>query len=251
MANRCVPDLIVLPDLEAVSREAARRFVELAQSAVAQTDRVYSVALSGGSTPQRLYELLASPPYSRRIAWDSVHVFWGDERAVPPDDPGSNYRLAREQLLDHVPIPAANVHRIKGELGPPEAAQAYAKELNRFFGTSIPVFDLVLLGMGDDGHTASLFPGSEGVRETSRPVVAVTAQYQDRPADRITLTSPAINSARTVMFLISGSAKAETLQTVLQGPYQPDVLPAQIVQPASGQLIFLVASDAATKVQRA
>jgi 6-phosphogluconolactonase len=235
-------DLIVLPDLEALGQAAAQRF-----SALAQACDPFSVALSGGSTPRRLYETLAAPPFCEHIPWERVHVFWGDERCIPPDDPGSNYRMARETLLDRVPLPASNVHRIRGELEPQAAAQDYVDQLRTFFG-EWPTFDLILLGMGDDGHTASLFPGSDALHETRRPVVGVTAHYQDRPARRVTLTPPAINAARQVMFLVSGAGKAETLRDVLNGPYQPDVLPAQIVRPAAGSLSWLVDAAAAVHV---
>jgi 6-phosphogluconolactonase len=237
--------MIVLPDLEAVSQAAAEHFVHLAQK-----QSSFSVALAGGGTPRGVYELLATPPFSEQIPWGRVHVFWGDERCVPPDDPGSNYRMARETLLDRVPLPTDNIHRVHGELDPETAAQAYAAELRDFFGAQWPVFDLILLGMGDDGHTASLFPGSDALREKTRPVVGVTAQYQDRPARRVTLTPPAINAARHVMFLVVGASKANALQAVLEGPYQPHRLPAQIVQPTDGHLVWLVDGMAAKKVQR-
>jgi 6-phosphogluconolactonase len=245
LRNKRPPEVIVLPNLEAVSQAAAERFVHLAQ-----TQSPFSVALAGGGTPRRLFELLATPPFSERIPWERVHVFWGDERCVPPDDPGSNYRMAREALLDHVPLPTDNIHRVHGELDPETAAQAYATELHGFFGAQWPVFDLILLGMGDDGHTASLFPGSDALREKTRPVIGVTAQYQDRPARRVTLTPPAINAAREVMFLVVGASKAQTLQAVLKGAFQPHVLPAQIVQPTDGHLAWLVDGTAGRQIQR-
>ena len=243
-------ELVILPDLEAVSRTAADRFVNMAQSSASlgtltQASDCITVALAGGSTPRRLYETLAAPSFRARIPWDRVHVFWGDERCVPPDHPDSNYRMARESLLDMVPLPAENIHRVRGELQPEAAAQAYTEELQEFFDASWPVFDLVLLGMGKDGHTASLFPGSDALRETERPVVGVTAQYQDRPARRVTLTPSAINAARQVLFLATGAGKAETLRAVLEGPHQPDVLPAQVVRPTDGQLLWLLDAAAA------
>jgi 6-phosphogluconolactonase len=241
-------ELVVSPDLETLSREAARRFLTLAQAC-----DPFSVALAGGSTPRRLYETLAAAPFREQVPWERVHVFWGDERAVPPEHPGSNYRMARETLLAHVPLPPHNVHRVRGELEPGDAARAYADELRAFFGARWPAFDLVLLGMGDDGHTASLFPGSamlttggsEALRETTQPVLGVTAHYQDRPARRVTLTPPAINAARNVFFLVSGAGKAQTLRAVLEGPYQPDLLPAQIVRPVDGHVLWLVDAAAA------
>jgi 6-phosphogluconolactonase len=242
--NSTALELIVLPDLEALSQAAAERFTTLAG-----TCNPFSVALAGGNTPRRLYATLAAPPFRQRVPWERVHVFWGDERCVPPDHPASNYRMARETLLDHVPLPACNVHRVRGELGPEAAAQEYAGELRAFFGTRWPAFDLILLGMGNDGHTASLFPASEALQEATRPVVGVTAHYQDRPARRVTLTPPALNAARQVMFLVSGAGKAETLRAVLAGPYQPHTLPAQIVRPSDGHLLWLVDAAAAIYVE--
>lgn len=237
-------ELIVATDLEALSQTAAERFV-----ALAQRHDPFTVALSGGSTPGRLYALLAASPFREQIPWESVHIFWGDERCVPPEDPGSNYRLACEALLDHVPLPERNIHRVRGEWEPEVAAQAYTKDLRGFFQASWPVFNLVLLGMGSDGHTASLFPGSDALREGTRPAVGVIANYQDRPARRVTLTAPAINAAQEVIFLVSGADKAETLQAVLEGPYQPYNLPAQLVQPTQGQLLWLVDNAAGRKVK--
>ena len=219
---------LVYPDADHLARAAAEGFV----------------ALAGGSTPRAAYALLAA----EEVDWSRVHVFWGDERCVPPDHPDSNYRLAREALLDHVSLPAGNVHRMRGEMEPEAAAQAYAAELRAFFGTQWPSFDLVLLGMGNDGHIASLFPGSAALRETARPVVAVTAEYQDRPAHRVTLTLPAINAARQVLFLVTGAAKAETLWAVLEGPAER--FPAQLIRPTSGQLTWLVDTAAASRLKR-
>ncbi len=236
-------ELLILPDLDAISKAAADRFLELAH-----TFDPFTIALSGGSTPRRLYEALSIPPFRDHIPWHQVHVFWGDERCVPQDDPGSNYRSARETMLDHVPIPESNIHRIQGELGPHAAAEAYTRELRDFFGTRWPAFDLILLGMGSDGHTASIFPGSDTLQETEKPAIGVTAQYQDRPARRVTLTPPVINAARTVIFLVTGIGKAETLHAVLKGPYRPHALPAQIVHPDDGHVLWLVDEDAGCKV---
>jgi len=238
-----VSQLLILPDLEAVSRAAAERFAVLARSS-----DPFSVALSGGNTPRRLYELLATPLFCEQIPWRQVHVFWSDERCVPPDDPASNYRLAREALLAHVPLPAGNVHRVPGELGPAAAAQAYAQELREFFDVQWPTFDLVLLGLGDDGHTASLFPDAPALNETSRPVLGVTAHYGNRPARRVTLTLPAINAARQVMFLVGGAAKAEIVRAVLEGPAAR--FPAQHVRPTPGHLAWLIDAAAAAQLRR-
>jgi len=235
------------PDADRLARAAAEHFVTLAAEAMAARGQ-FAVALSGGSTPHAAYALLASDEFAAQVDWSRVHIFWGDERCVPPDHLDSNYRMAREALLDHVPLSADNVHRVCGEMEPEAAAQAYAAELRAFFGSQWPAFDLVLLGMGNDGHTASLFPGSAVLRETARPVVAVTAEYQDRPAHRVTLTFPAINAARQVVFLVAGAAKAETLQAVLES--QSNRFPAQLIRPTSGQLTWLVDAAAASHLRR-
>jgi 6-phosphogluconolactonase len=226
------PEIVVLPDAAAVTREAADRFVALARSALAAHGR-FTVALSGGSTPQPVYEQLVTQP----VDWQNVHVFWGDERCVPPVHPDSNYGLVRQALLAHIDIPAQNVHRLRGELDPAQAAQQYADELRAVFGT-LPRFDLVLLGMGADAHTASLFPGTPALHEQRRWVMA---QYVDKlQASRLTLTPPVINAAAHVTFLIAGSDKAAALRSVWHGAHDPDRFPAQIVRPATGHLSWLV-----------
>jgi len=205
------------------------------------------VALSGGSTPRATYTLLASDEFAARVDWPRVHVLWGDERCVPPDHPESNYRMARETLLDKIPIPAENVYRIRGELPPDQAATAYQAELEAILGT-IGRFDLILLGMGEDGHTASLFPGTAAIHEQTRWVVA---HYVDKlSAWRVTLTPVVINAAARVTFLVSGAGKAERLREVLDGPHQPDVLPAQIVRPTGGRLLWLADAAAAVHVRQ-
>lgn len=239
-----------LPTSDAVAADAAGRFVSVAARAVRETGR-FVVALAGGSTPRRLYELLATPEYADRVDWARIHVFWGDERCVPPDDPASNYRLARTALLGHVPVPAANVHRIRGEDEPVRAAAAYERELRAVFATphgppsleSGRRFDLILLGMGSNGHTASLFPWLAAVRERERWVMA--EHVAEVAAWRITLTTPVLNAAAHVVFLVTGADKAATLQRVLDGPVQPDVLPAQAIAPRDGALTWLVDADAA------
>jgi 6-phosphogluconolactonase len=226
------PEIVVLPDPAAVARAAADRFVALSRSAIAAQGR-FAVALSGGSTPRLLYEQLVTQP----IEWPQVHVFWGDERCVPPDHPDSNYGLAQRALLSCVALPAQNVHRLKGELDPMEAAQEYAAELCAFFGTQ-PRFDLILLGLGRDAHTASLFPGTPALREQQRWVVAHCVDHLQ--ADRLTLTPPVLNLAAHVIFLITGSDKAAALHSVWYDPYDPDRLPAQIVMPTAGRVSWLV-----------
>jgi 6-phosphogluconolactonase len=239
-------EIIVVDNSEELAREAARRFTELAVEAVEFRGR-FSVALSGGSTPAALYRLLAKAPYREQIPWTGVHLFWGDERCVPPGDPGSNYRMAEETLIAGVPIPPENVHRIRGELEPRMAARAYERELQDFFCGPRTRFDLVLLGLGDDGHTASLFPNSPAPDETERLTAAVQAHYQDRPAHRVTLTLPAINTARAVLFLVTGGDKAGMVQAVLEGPAGQS--PAGKVRPSAGQLTWLLDAEAAADLE--
>ena len=239
-------ELVIVPDPEALAREAAQRFSDLDREAVESRGR-FSVVLSGGSTPGALYRLLAEEPHCSQIIWAQVHLFWADERCVPPHDPGSNYRLAYEALIAPTRIPAENVHRVRGELAPRAAARAYDRELRRFFRAPRPRFDLVLLGLGSDGHTASLFPGSGALEETEQLAVATTAFYDNRPSERVTLTLPALNAARQVLFLVSGLEKAEIVQAVLA-----DVearLPARRIRPVAGQLTWLLDAAAAARVR--
>ncbi len=212
--------------------------VNLAQEAVAQHGR-FTIALSGGGTPEGVYRLWSERPYRNQMPWQQTHLFWGDERLVPPDDPGSNYKQIADLLLPHVPIPPENVHRAKGEAGMETAVSDYITQLQPFAtDDQPPVLDVVLLGMGSDGHTASLFPGSP----VAQPdwVVGVTAEYDGRPAERLSLTPTVINQARHVIFLVNGSKKAETLQQLLYGPRQPEKLPAQRIQPSHGTLTWIL-----------
>jgi 6-phosphogluconolactonase len=245
----------IYPTPDALMQAAAQRFVTRADAAMRAAGR-FVVAMSGGSTPKRLYALLATAAYAGRVNWARVHVFWGDERCVPPDDPASNYRMAREALLSHVPVPEGNVHRMRGEDDPGSAAAAYERELREMFVTpgGPPActpgrrFDLVLLGMGDNGHTASLFPGMPAVRETERWVVA---QYVEAVSMwRVTLTPVIINSAAEVTFLVCGGDKAGMLRRVLKGPHEPAALPAQAIAPHHGRLCWLVDASAAAHLER-
>jgi 6-phosphogluconolactonase len=192
--------------------------------------------------------MLAEEPYRTQIPWAQVHLFWGDERCVPADDPDSNYRLASETLIERVPIPPANVHRVRGELEPGAAARAYERDLHDFFCGPRTRFDLALLGVGSDGHTASLFPGSAALQETQRMALAVEAEYGGRPANRVTLTLPAINSARETWFLVTGSDKAGIVQAVLEEPDRN--LPAQRICPTAGALTWLLDAGAAGQLRR-
>lgn len=238
----------VVPGKEALAEEAARLFAVAAQTAVAEHGR-FRVALSGGSTPQALFSLLAQAPYAEGIPWQRVDIFWGDERLVPPDDPGSNYYHARRLLLDHVPVVAANIHRIRGERAPQAAVADYEEQLQAQAGPgrAWPRFDLALLGLGADGHTASLFPGSPA---TEAPVITVTADYEDRPAARLSLTPPVFNDARHILFLVSGADKAAALAATLQGPYDPQQYPAQRIGTAETQPLWLVDEAAAGHLAR-
>lgn len=235
---------LVYPDADRLARATAEHFVTLAAEAIAARGQ-FAVALAGGSTPRAAYALLAA----EEVDWSRVHVFWGDERCVPPDHLDSNYCLAREALLEHVPLPVGNVHRIRGEINPEQAAADYERTLCSFFAQRpeepTARFDLILLGMGEDGHTASLFPGTAALHEQTRWVVA---HYVDKlRAWRVTLTPVVINAAAQVTFIVSGAGKADQLRQVLTGPYQPDTLPSQIVRPTDGRLLWL--TDAAAVAQ--
>jgi 6-phosphogluconolactonase len=240
-------EIVILPDPAALADEAARRFVALAQAAVADHGR-FSVALSGGSTPRALHERLARSPLRGLVDWASVQVFWGDERMVPPDDIESSYRMARETLLQHVPIPAANIYPVPTIGGTPEAAaKAYQETIVATLGADLPRFDLILLGMGPDGHTASLFPGQPEVVRPSAALVVAVHNAPKPPPSRVTFTYRLINAAANVLFLVAGGDKAETLREVLRGPADITRFPAQGVQPDRGELVWL-ADAAAVKV---
>lgn len=243
-------------DAEELALKAARRFARLADQYVVGCGR-FTVALSGGSTPRAMFSVLAEHPFADTVPWSSICFFWGDERCVPPDHPDSNYRMANETLLSKAPVPPRNIFRIPAEIPDPEqAAEQYARSLSKFFfarsdapesGTaplsSLPRFDLVFLGMGPDGHTASLFPHSAALKANAQIVVA---NYVEKfAAHRITLTAATINNARNVTFLAAGDDKAEALKNVLEGSYQPDLYPSQMIQPGNGTLLWMVDEAAA------
>jgi 6-phosphogluconolactonase len=236
----------ILPNPAELARAVAERVANQAEEAITKHSR-FLLALAGGSTPEAAYHLLSSPEFARRIDWARVLVFWGDERCVPPDDPRSNYHMACEALLDRVPIPRASIHRIRGELAPDDAAHEYERLLKAILGSG--GLDLVLLGMGENGHTASLFPGKTAGRETKRWVVA---EYIEAVSMwRVTFTPVLLNCANEVMFIVSGEAKAATLRAVLEGPVVPDQLPAQAIRPELGRLSWLVDAAAASLLTRA
>ena len=231
------PNVHILPDADAVARQAAAWLAAHARTGVAEQGR-FTVALAGGSTPRDTYSLLRE----QDVPWAETHVFWTDERPVPPGHPDSNFRMVERALLAHVPIPPGNVHRIRGELPPGEAAASYARELAGVLGAQRR-FDLVLLGLGADAHTASLFPFDPLLFERRLP----TGTSQPRPGGgrRISLTFPGINAARQVAFLVTGGSKARAVQQVLQGARDPLRLPAQVVAPHDGELTWLLDRGAA------
>ncbi len=240
------PELRVFASLEELSHAAAALFTQLACCRATEANPFFA-ALSGGSTPRRLYELLGGTPYSGQIPWGSVHLFQVDERCVPPEHPDSNYRMVREALLDRVPLPEANFHRMAAEQADRErAAHQYAAELARVLQPQpgeYPRLGLVFLGMGADGHTASLLPGSPALVERKLWVRVNFVEKLGIP--RMTLTFPVLNAAAQVAFLVSGAEKAETLRRVLRGPLGPERLPAQAVRPVNGQVSWYVDEPAA------
>lgn len=233
MTNRKVR---VFPDRAALARAAAMHFVELARSAIELQGR-FSVALSGGTTPEPMYRLLAAPKFTSQIDWQRVHLFWSDERCVPPDDPASNYNMAWNSFISQIPIPKGHIHRIRGEEVPAVAAERYEQELKDHFKGGSTRFDLILLGLGEDGHTASIFPGSVAVAEYKRLVVV--AHHPRTRQQRITITLLAINAAANVTFLVAGESKREMMKQVLSGLKSPDEIPAIGVHPRDGTLLWL------------
>jgi len=247
MAGKLRVQYFVEPDSAALAARAAQHFVELTEEAVARNGRA-RVAISGGSTPKAAFRLLADPakPWFARMPWGKLDLYWVDERCVPPDHEDSNYRMTREAMLDHVPLKPEQIHRMEGELEPAIAAARYEAELRNGFrleGAERPCFDLIQLGMGPDGHTASLFPHSAAIHEMSR--LAVANHVNNKDAWRLTLTWPVINQGASVFFLIGGTDKAAVLKEVMEGPRDVERLPSQIIQPASGILTLLLDKAAA------
>lgn len=252
MAKRLEVSYRVFEDAGALAQAAAGHFAERVQQSVAKRGRA-RIAISGGSTPKASFAVLADPsgPYAANIPWDKIDLFWVDERTVGPDDPDSNYRMTREALLSKVALPDAQVHRMEGELDPEEAASKYETVIRSAFrleGAEAPRFDLLWLGMGDDGHTASLFPHTEGLHQLGRIVIANHVPQKD--TWRITLTLPVINEANDVIFLIAGADKAEPLERVLYGEYAPETLPSQLIQPKNGVLTLLLDQAAAARLPK-
>ena len=238
----------ILADANSIAQTAAAEFLEAARQAVSEKGS-FSVALAGGSTPKALYGLLATNPLLQaKVPWSKIQFFFGDERHVPPTDEESNFRMAEEAMLGKAPVDPKQVHRIKGEKrNASQAAEEYEQDLRASFrlqAGEFPRFDLVLLGMGPEGHTASLFPGTKALKEERRLVVSnwVGKFY----TDRITLTPPVLNNAARVIFMVHGEEKAPALKAVLEGPYEPEQLPAQIIQPKQGKVLWLVDPSAAS-----
>jgi 6-phosphogluconolactonase len=240
----------VSPTAAAVA-EAAAHFFTTAATKAAASRGMARVAISGGSTPKAMFALLADPakPFVKQVPWDKLDLYWVDERCVPPDNVESNYRMTSEALLSKVPLAAERIHRMEGELDPEVAAARYESTIRNGFkleGAETPTFDLVLLGMGDDGHTASLFPHTEALNDLTH--IAIANHVPQKDTWRITLTWPVINQGREVAFLIEGSAKTQVLHDVFLGPYQPDTFPSQLIRPASGSLTLLLDTAAAAKL---
>jgi len=240
MPNRFIK---VVPDPAAVATAAAKRIVDLAEDAIA-TRGSFSIALSGGSTPKNLFQLLAAEPYSKRIDWKNWKIYFGDERCVPPTHPDSNFRMAGESLIDKVAIPPDHIHRMKGEIDPNQAATEYGRLLKEHFADG--GLDIILLGMGDDGHTASLFPKTAALNEAHHRCVANFVEKLG--VWRITMTAPFINRARQIIVMATGATKADRLHQVLDGPPDTQNLPIQLIDPPNGQALWLLDAPAAAKL---
>lgn len=239
--------IAIYPDLETISQQAAAYIARIAREAIVTRGR-FTLALSGGNTPKKLYSLLATEPYSSQIDWQLVDIFWSDERCVPPDDPESNYLMAQEVLLSRISIAVAQVHRMPADRADRDAASlAYTRDMQRVFSTNgIPEFDLLQLGMGPEAHTASLFPHQPSLHETQRLVMPVSVPKP--PPDRLTFTPPILNAARNILFLATGADKVDALHAVIEGPTNPDEYPAQIVRPPNGEVTWMVDSAIAQKI---
>ncbi|MDP6924019.1 MAG: 6-phosphogluconolactonase [Candidatus Scalindua sp.] len=235
------------PNKEKLVAATTDRIADCMELAI-QKNGLCSMALSGGKTPGGIFSLLASNPYRDRLDWSKLHLFWGDERMVPPDHQDSNYRLVQETLLDHIKIPDENVHRMRGEIAPEEAAAEYVSLLHDHFKGDLPCFDLMLLGLGEDGHTASLFPGTDAVEEREKHAVAVFVPKLD--AWRVTLTLPVLNAARKIMFLVSGKSKSEMVQRIISNKQLAKEIPATMVNPQNGELHWMMDSEAMVLINK-
>ncbi|MDX9851192.1 MAG: 6-phosphogluconolactonase [Anaerolineaceae bacterium] len=242
-------DIRIYPNLAALEDAVAKHFLLATNQAVQQRGQAL-IALSGGSTPLGLFHLLGSDAYRATLPWTQMHFFWVDERLVPPQDQESNFGQFKNNVLDPLRIAPQQVHAIDGNIPALEAVQSYEEVLHTFAeaGQELPRFDWVLLGMGTDGHTASLFPGQWDLEMAEKSVMAVTADYDGRPSGRVTLTPRILNLARQVVFMVSGAAKAQRLQEVLQGERDPLRLPAQHIQPVDGRLVWMLDEAAASRL---
>ena len=235
----------VHPDAHAAARAGAEAFVAAARGAVEAHGR-FTVALSGGTAPREMYSLLAADELTSRIPWQGVHLFWGDERCVPPMHPRSNYAMAWDAFIRHVPIPDENVHRMRGELPAEEGAARYREELAAFFGPGVPRFDVIHLGLGPDAHTCSLFPFDPLLLE--RKLTVAPALLREMGEPRVTFTFPLVNAAARVEMFVVGGGKAEVVRKVLEGPLDPFRLPAQLVRPADGEYVWIMDEAAAGEI---
>jgi 6-phosphogluconolactonase len=244
--NKSTATLQIYNDASELADAAARHFAALANQYISASGR-FTVALSGGSTPKRMFSILAGEPFANTVPWASIYFFWGDERCVPPDHPDSNYRTANETLLAKVSAPRQNIFRIPAEEEDHEtAAAAYSDAIRKFFSSDSPRFDLVFLGMGPDGHTASLFPQTKALQINDK--IAVPNYVEKFQAYRITLTAATINNARNIAFLVAGEDKAEALREVLEGEYRPETYPSQLIKPVDGSLVWMVDEAAAVSL---
>jgi 6-phosphogluconolactonase len=236
--------IAIYPDKHTLSQHAAEYVMRIANESI-DLHGHFTIALTGGTTPGELYSLLGSEPFISQIDWQLVHIFWGDERCVPYNSPESNFYLAHEALLQKISIPESQIHLMPADqLDRDAASQAYTVEMQNTFGTNgIPSFDLIHLGMGPEGHTASLFPHQASLQEKHRLVMPVSVPKP--PPDRLTFTPPLLNAARNVLFLVTGNEKADALHAVLEGEYQPDEYPAQIVRPTNGEVVWMLDKAAA------
>ena len=233
--------LKVFDTAEALSVGVAECIIDKAKKAIEANDR-FVIALSGGRTPEMVFTLLAQPGYIDKIDWTKTHIFWGDERCVPLDDVRNNAHTAMTLLLNKIEVPT-NVYTVPTNLTPEDAAQVYEDTIKNLFGNALPAFDLIMLGLGENGHTASLFPHTDVLHEKTRLVKEVFVEEVDMY--RITMTAPMINMARAIMFIVSGTSKAEVVKTVLHGAYEPDMYPAQLIKPVKGKLYWYIDSAAA------
>jgi 6-phosphogluconolactonase len=237
----------VYPNKEKLVAATAEHIANSIEQAI-QQNGLCNIALSGGNTPGGVFSLLASSPYRERVDWSRLHLFWGDERMVPPEHQDSNFRMVQETLLDHIKIPDENVHRMRGEIAPELAAEEYAELLDVHFKGSSPCFDLILLGLGEDGHTASLFPDTDAVGECEKHAVAVFVPKLS--AWRVTLTLPVLNAARKILFLVSGKSKSEILQRIMSNKQPAKEIPATMVNPQNGELHWMLDSDATVLINK-